>query len=134
MQKEQAIILDTNFWLSPYELRVDILGGLEDLFEYKPYIILVPTPVLDELKMMASIPGKKNYVAARSALEVIDRLVVQGKAKHVVSKGKADDILISLSKKEEAWVATNDKMLRLRLKEEGIKTVIIKDSHKVQFA
>ena len=129
----QPVILDTNFWLIPYEHRVDIVSGLENLFEYKPFVILLPTPVLDELKMMAGEKGK-NSIPAKSALALIEKLAEQGKVEHVKDKGKADVIIITLALQRGAWIATNDKALRFRLKDRGIKTVILKDKHAVTLA
>lgn len=132
--ERQPIILDTNFWLIPYEFRVDIFAGLENLFEYKPFVILVPAPVLDELKMMAGQKGVKNSIAARSALGLIEKLVGDEKAQLVQERGKADGVIMTLAIQRGAWVATNDRPLRFRLKEKGIKTVILKDKHAVSLA
>lgn len=129
----QPIILDTNFWLMPYEYRVDIISGLENLFEYAPFIILVPTPVLDELKMMAGQVGKRA-IAAKSALNLVNELIEKKKVELVREKGKADGIIITLALQRGAWVATNDKPLRFRLKAKEIKTVILKDKHAITLA
>ena len=130
----QPIILDTNFWLLPYESRVDIISGLQNLFEYSPFIILVPAPVIDELKMMAGKTGRKNAIAAKSALKLIEQLKEQKKAEIVEEKGKADGVIITIALQRGAWVATNDKPLRFRLKDKGIKTVILKDNHAITLA
>ena len=129
----QPVILDTNFWLIPYEHRVDIVSGLENLFEYKPFVILLPTPVLDELKMMAGEKGKRA-VAAKSAMNLVNDLIEKKKAELVVERGKADGIIITLALQRGAWVATNDKPLRFRLKDKEIKTVILKDKHVICLA
>jgi len=130
----QPIILDTNFWLLPYESRVDVITGLQNLFEYAPFTILVPTPVIDELKMMAGRIGRKNTIAAKSALSLIDKLVEQKRAEIIEEKGKADGVIITLALQRGAWVATNDKPLRFRLKDKDIKTVILKDHHAITLA
>ncbi|MFH0927315.1 MAG: hypothetical protein V1822_01925 [Candidatus Micrarchaeota archaeon] len=130
----QPIILDTNFWLMPYEYRVDLLGGLENMVEYSPFAILVPTPVLNELKMMAGEKGKRA-VAAKSAIALMKSLIEKKKAKMVEGEnGKADGAIITLALQTGAWVATNDRLLRFRLKEKGIKTVILKDKHAITLA
>ena len=129
----QPIILDTNFWLMPFEYRVDIISGLENLFEYAPFLILVPSAVLDELKMMAGEKGKRA-VAAKSAMNLVNDLIEKKKAELVVERGKADGIIITLALQRGAWVATNDTPLRFRLKDKEIKTVILKDKHVICLA
>jgi hypothetical protein len=131
----RKIILDTNFWLLPFEYRVDVIAGLEDLFEYTPYIILLPTPVYDELKMMANSKNNaKKAIASKSAIELIDKLILKNKVLIVESGKKADDIILDIAQSSNAWVATNDKILRFRLKEKQIKTVILRDNHAICFA
>ncbi|PIT84029.1 hypothetical protein COU37_05215 [Candidatus Micrarchaeota archaeon CG10_big_fil_rev_8_21_14_0_10_45_29] len=131
----QYVIIDTNFWLAPFEFRVDLLAQLEKLAEYKPMHILVPTPVRDELKMMAGMPAKiKNSRSARAALKVVERLLDEKKATLYEIEGKADGAIISAALQKSAWVATNDNALRQKLKEKRIKTIVLRDKHILTFA
>ncbi len=131
----RKIILDTNFWLLPFEHRVDVIAGLEDTFEYTPFVILLPTPVYDELKMMANSKNNaKKAIASKSAIELIDKLMLKNKVLIVESGKKADDTILDIAQSSNAWVATNDKILRFRLKEKQIKTVILRDNHAICFA
>lgn len=136
MQKKvQTVIVDTNFWLLPFESRINILEGIEKLVEYNPIEYIALSPVVNELMAMANSPaGAKNKIAAKSALALIDRLEGENKAKKVDAKKKADDAIIEMAAKMGAWVATNDAPLRLRLKKSQIKTIILKDKHAVCFA
>ncbi|MFH1306284.1 MAG: PIN domain-containing protein [Candidatus Micrarchaeota archaeon] len=134
-KKVQPIIIDTNFWLLPFEMRVDLIEGLERLMEYSPICMLVPSSVHDELKMMAGEKTKmKNKRAAKAALDMIEKFVKEGKAEIVEAKGVPDEEIVFLAMKKKAWVATNDMELREKLKKRKIRTIILKDRHNIAFA
>lgn len=126
----RLILLDTNFWLMPFELGVDVLSQLERLSEDAPFEIGLPQSIKAELDAMASSPaGRKRTRAARSALRAIEQLLASGKVKLLASSGPADGSLITLALQTGAWVATNDRALRLRLKAKKIKVILLRDDH-----
>lgn len=131
----RPILIDTNFWLLPFEKRVDWLGQLDGLCEDEPFRLLVPKPVQDELRMMAGQEAKrKNTRAARGALAAIDRLKKAGRLEICDIAGPADGSLITLALQTGAWVATNDRQLRERLREKKIRQVVLQDEHKLGLA
>ncbi len=130
----RLILLDTNFWLMPFENGVDIFSQLDRLSEDSPYEIGLPNSVKSELDAMAASPlNRKRTRAARSASRVIEQLMKEGKVKLLASTGPADGSLITLALQTGAWVATNDRELRLRLKAKKIKVVILRDDHMLAF-
>ena len=126
----RLILLDTNFWLMPFENGVDILSQLERLSEDSPFVIGLPQSIKAELDSMASSPlGRKRTRAARAACRVVEQLMGMGKVKLLASSGPADGSLITLALQTGAWVATNDRALRLRLKAKKIRVIILRDDH-----
>ncbi len=126
----RLILLDTNFWLMPFENGLDLIGQLERLSEDAPFEIGVPTSVKAELDAMASSPpSARRSRSARSALRVMDSMLKSGKAKLLPSSGPADGSLITLALQTGAWVGTNDRALRYRLKAKKVKVILLRDDH-----
>ena len=130
----RTIFIDTNFWLLPFEKGLNVLQQLELLSEDEPILYGVPVPVKSELEAMARGPaGGKRTRPARAALRVIEQFVASGKARLFPYDGPADGSLITLALQNNAWVATNDRALKFRLKEKKIKVVLLRDEHKLEF-
>ncbi|MCX8163032.1 MAG: hypothetical protein N3D10_00565 [Candidatus Micrarchaeota archaeon] len=138
MEKEleknyRFVIVDTNFWLLFYERAINIIEGIENLFSYKPFLILVPTSILAELKIFSSKKNKRA-VAAKSCLLLINKLKEEKKLKIVPTKDKnADSFIITLARKVRAYVATSDKKLISKLRKYKIKIITLKDKHLISF-
>lgn len=134
LSSAQPVILDTNFWLLPFENRVDVMGALDRLIEAEPFRLLLPTPVLHELKAMAgAAPNLKNTRAAKGALRAIDALREKGKLSDHPIDGPADGAIITAALQAHAWVATNDKALRQRLRDKRIRVIFLRDGPKLDF-
>jgi len=129
----QLIIIDTNFWLLFFEKAINILEGIEDLFLYKPFFILIPSAVIKELENFSNQKNKKA-LAAKSSLRLIDSLIKQKKAKIVKSFSlNADNAILDLAKQKKAFVATADLKLIKRLKAKKILAITLKDKHLIRF-
>ena len=130
----RTILIDTNFWLLPFEKGLDVLAQLERLSEDAPWQAGISVPVKNELEAMARGPtNAKRTRPARAALRVIEQLVSKGRARLLPYDGPADGSLITLALQNNAWVATNDRALKARLKEKKIKVVVLRDEHKLEF-
>lgn len=105
------VILDTNALLSQFEFKFDLIDELTRLLGI--YEILIPSSVLDELR---NIKDKHS----RSALRYASRF------KTVESKEKGDESILSLAKEQKAMVVTNDRELRRRLKENGLRVIYLR--------
>ncbi len=131
----RQVIIDTNFWLLPFERRVNLTEQLDRLLEADPYQVVVPSAVLNELKTMAGgNPAAKNTRAARAAIAVIERMQKKGQLLVVERDGPADGIIIGLALELGATVATNDRPLKNRLKEKKIAVILLRDKHILDWA
>ena len=119
----KKLLLDTNFLLMPFESKLDLFGGIEQLVP-EPHSFFTTKSVKLELERFASQKNKKA-VAAKSALaSILPKLTL------LEDSGFADDSLFSLAKKEKFIVCTNDEALRSRLRAEKIPTIILRN-HKL---
>lgn len=114
------MVLDTNFLLLPRQFGVDIVKQMEELLEV-PHELVVPTGVMNELRKLAKGKGKEG-AAARFALKLIRKCGM----KKVRSSGDVDGWISEYASKEGAIVATNDSGLRHRLKNAGVKMVVLR--------
>lgn len=112
--------MDTNFLLLPLQFKINIFEQIEGLLEF-PHEMVVPSGVVGELRAISRGKGK-NGAAARFALG----LIKNRKARVVPSTKNVDDWIMEYAKKEGAIVATNDVLLRNRLKKEGVKVIAMR--------
>ncbi|MEM4137230.1 MAG: hypothetical protein QXV64_03760 [Candidatus Anstonellaceae archaeon] len=129
----QFLIVDTNFWLLFYERAINIIERIEDLFNYKPFLFLVPSSVLAELKFLSTKKNKKA-IAARSSILLIEKLIKDNRLEIIPTKEKnTDSSIINLSRKKNAHVATADKELIKKLKKFKIPVITLKDKHNLAY-
>lgn len=108
------VILDTDFLVNCMKFKIDIDTELRKILTVK-YVICVVDKTIDELE------GLDNGYS-KMALKWLDMKNVEevSTAKNKV----ADDLILELN--DEVMVATQDKEFKRRLKEKGVKTIIIR--------
>ena len=116
------VVLDTNFLISASNFKLDIL------LELKGNDLFVTEPVLKELEDISK-NNSKDAMAARLAL----RMIEEKGLKVLESKEKeADNSLLEYGKMGYA-VATQDKILKDKLKRAGAKIIFIRQKKYVDF-
>jgi len=105
------VILDTNALLMQFEFKIDLEDELSRLLG--AYEILIPSSVLNELKNLKD----KN---ARSALEFALKYRV------IETEKKGDESILAMAKELNAVVVTNDRELRKRLKDNGLRVIYLR--------
>jgi len=104
---------------------VDILSELERLLEDR-YKLLVPEPVVRELKRISEHGKPKERAAARLGLRLAERGSV------VEAKGEADESILRLATQKRCAVGTTDAILRRQLRKLGVTTIYLRQkSHLV---
>lgn len=107
----QTVVLDTNALLMPFEMNINLTTSVERLIgEFK---FVVPSPLIGELKHFG---GKYANVA----LHLARRYEI------VSTEASGDDSVIELAVRKNAFVLTNDKMLRNRLRSIGIPLIYLR--------
>ncbi len=114
------VILDTNMLLVPVQFNVDIFDEIEKLVG-RNYQLIVLDSVIRELERIAK-SNKKDAKAAKVALQLLED------KEFVISKTKeksTDKAIVKLTD-DNTIVATNDKLLRQKLKNKNIKTIYLR--------
>lgn len=120
MNVMKKIILDTNMLLVPVQFNVDIFDEIDRLIEGK-YQIVTLNLIVNELKKIAK-SNSRDAKAAKVGLE----LIKNKKVKIVKSKIRnTDNAIIQLANNN--IVATNDKLLRQKLRNKNIKTIYLRN-------
>ncbi|MBU0756825.1 MAG: PIN domain-containing protein [Nanoarchaeota archaeon] len=130
------IILDTNFLLIPFTVNVDIFRELERIID-EPYEVIVLEKSLDELENITKTGNGKEKLAAKLAFQLIKKKGVKvisfphekqkslytpaNSQKHII----VDDLILAFAD-EKTIVATQDKGLKKRLKDKGIRQIILR--------
>lgn len=112
------ILLDTNFTLIPAQFKVDIFS---ELANNQLYIL---DKTLEELKNIVKKQSLKHKKAAKLALTLIKKNKV--KILKTKSKLKTDDLILETAKKIKAAVATQDKLLKQKLKKNKVKIITLR--------
>jgi rRNA-processing protein FCF1 len=122
-RKEKIVILDSSAILSLFEFSIDLEGELTRLIGN--YIIIIPSPIVVELKLLSKAGRSKKNQNAKASLEFIK------KYKIVNEEGIGDDSVLHLAQKQNGIVVTNDRELRKRLKNASLKTIFLRGKSKL---
>src|SRR5438445_179056 len=115
----QAVVLDANALLLPFQFRVNLEAELRRLLG--EHEILVPSPVLEELKGLS-----RSLREARSALKLA------GGFRVLDVPGDAGDAILDAATRLKAVVVSNDAALLRKLKEARIPRIFLRSrSHLV---
>jgi rRNA-processing protein FCF1 len=119
-------LLDTNALMTAEQFNIDIFSELARL----GYVdLLVPSPVLEELKWLAAHADKgRDKIAARVGLGLAAR------CRTVEAPEDADSALHRLAVETGAAVYTNDKELKKRLFSSGISVIYLRQSRYLEIA
>ena len=123
----KQIILDTNFLLIPFTLKIDIFTEIERIIN-EPYKICIVKQTIDELYNIIKNQKGKHKDAANLALQFVEKKnIVILEPKHLNMTGDSkipivDDIIVEIADKN-TYVATQDKLLKNRLKQKKIKVI-----------
>ena len=113
------VVLDTSFLMIPGVFGVDVINELDRLLEQR-YELLVPSPVLAELKRLASRGTSSERPAARIGIALAKR------AKVVRTRAKADEAILEIASKGDCVIATTDAALKKELRRRGVPVVYLR--------
>ncbi len=116
------VILDTNFFILPGKLKIDIFSEIDRIIDEK-YEIVTIKPVINELRGLAREKGKKG-MHAKLGLQLIEKK----KVKILKTRERdADKAILKASEKEDdVIVGTLDKELRKKLEKSNKKTIYLR--------
>jgi len=120
------VVLDTNLLLAIYQFRIDIFQELNRIMDQK-YTVCIIDKTVQELEKLINKSGLSDRRAAKFALSVIkkkDLKIIRTEDSAIGKDESVDDLLVKLE--DDCIVATQDKNLKKRLKEAGIKVITIR--------
>lgn len=115
------VILDTNFLLIPYQFKVDIFSEIDRIVlpKHKIYVL---DKTLDELKKIMKEQKGKHKFAAKLGL-----LLASSKKVEIIKTedDSVDNILVKKANKQ-TLIATQDMILKRRIKRKGAKIITLR--------
>ena len=116
----KEVVIDTNFFMVPFQFNVDIITELEN--KLPSYKLTTPSFVINELKGLKNNNKGKVRLNANLALTLANSSKVEIKDISLLENETMDDALLRVSE----VLATNDIELKNRAKDKGITVVYLR--------
>ena len=116
----KEVVIDTNFFMVPFQFNVDIITELENLLP--SYKLTTPSFVINELKGLKNNSKGKIRLNANLALKLANSSKVEIKDISLLENETVDDALLRVSE----VLATNDIELKNRAKDKGITVAYLR--------
>ena len=116
----KEVVIDTNFFMVPFQFNVDIITELENLLP--SYKLTTPSFVINELKGLKKNNKGKVRLNANLALKLANSSKVEIKDISLLENETVDDALLRVSE----VLATNDAELKNRAKNKGITVAYLR--------
>ena len=116
----KEVVIDTNFFMVPFQFNVDIITELEN--KLPSYKLTTPSFVINELKGLKNNNKGKVRLNANLALKLANSSKVEIKDISLLENETVDDALLRVSE----VLATNDIELKNRAKNKGITVAYLR--------
>ena len=116
----KEVVIDTNFFMVPFQFNVDIITELEKVLP--SYKLTTPSFVINELKGLKKNNKGKIRLNANLALKLANSSKVEIKDISLLENETVDDALLRVSE----VLATNDIELKKRAKDKGITVAYLR--------
>ncbi|MBR3113191.1 MAG: twitching motility protein PilT [Methanobrevibacter sp.] len=116
----KEVVIDTNFFMVPFQFNVDVITELEKLLP--SYKLTTPSFVINELKGLKNNNKGKIRLNANLALKLANSSKVEIKDISLLENETVDDALLRVSE----VLATNDIELKKRAKDKGITVAYLR--------
>ena len=116
----KEVVIDTNFFMVPFQFNVDIITELEN--KLPSYTLTTPSFVINELKGLKNNNKGKVRLNANLALKLANSSKIEIKDISLLENETVDDALLRVSE----VLATNDIELKNRAKDKGITIVYLR--------
>lgn len=123
------VIVDANFLMLPSQFHIDINSELQRILNRQVKLIVL-SPVQDELRRLYNSAPQKTSRQAENALKTIQgQEVIKIKPN---PEETVDDLIIRIAKELKYPVATNDRVLRKKLKSLSIPVIYLRQGNRLQ--
>jgi rRNA-processing protein FCF1 len=121
----KIVILDSSAIMMLFEFSIDLEQELTRLLG--KYHIVVPKPIVQELKFLSQYGKGKKKLIAKPALILLKKYDVVDIEKNV----GGDEAVFHLAKKLQGTVFTNDKALRKRIRAASLHSIYLRGKKKL---
>jgi rRNA-processing protein FCF1 len=128
-QEPVKVILDANFFFVPSQFNVDIFEELANLLHQRFEPVLL-SATQKELQGLAETNSPKKQKQARLALRLAEKCRVVAAEKGV--RETYDDVIVRVAAAWKSPVATNDRELRMRLRNLGVPVIFLRQKHRLE--
>lgn len=123
------MILDSNFLFIPSQFHIDIFEELERVLGQRIDLVLL-SPTYEEIRRIAEKGSPKTRQQASLALKLAEKCrIVQAK------KGlgeTCDDVIVRIAEEWSSPVATNDGVLRRRLRNINVPVIYLRQKSRLE--
>lgn len=123
------VIIDSNFFFMPLQVKIDIFSEMMNLLNQKYEPVILST-TLKELHKIAEKGPPKLRKQAAIALKLAEKCQVFD-----VGKGREetnDDVVMRIAMQWRSPVATNDRELRRRLREQNLPVIFLRGENRLE--
>lgn len=113
--------MDSNALMMLFEFSINLDEELSRLLGI--YKIIIPSVVMEELKELSEKGKGHKRKISKPALRLAKRYFIY----NFDTDKNSDDALLELAEKLSAFIITNDKELRRRLKNKSLKTIYLRN-------
>jgi rRNA-processing protein FCF1 len=118
--KEQIVLLDTSAIMMMFEFHINIDDELKRLIG--SYHLFIPHRVIEELRVL-SLKGKgKKQRLAKASLKLVEIYELYPG----FSELNGDDAVVAAAEECSAIVVTNDREIRIRLREKCLRSIFLR--------
>ncbi|NPA76592.1 MAG: hypothetical protein GXN93_02455 [Candidatus Diapherotrites archaeon] len=118
------VVIDTNMLLAPFQFGVDVISEIQRLVPGAQIFVLRGT--IRELDRVA-----KQGVKEKKYAQLAKKLITINGIQLIDRDGPVDTLLVELASKG-AYVATNDRELRRRIREVGGHTLFLREKNRLE--
>ena len=126
----KKVILDTNFLMIPFQFRVDVISEIDRICDFR-YKLATTPEVIEELTALSEKGNGKDHRAAKAALELARKHRITRIKNRKIFKN-ADEAILSIAD-ENLIVATQDRILRKKLKQKKVRLIILRQKKYLKF-
>ena len=125
----RSVIIDTNFFLLPFQFKINIMRELEFLLDFS-HSFVISSKTISELQKLSASVGKHG-AAARVGIKILE--ANKDNIKIIKDDRHVDDWIVDYATENNAIVCTNDSKLRRRLKAARVKVITMKSKSKLGY-
>jgi rRNA-processing protein FCF1 len=123
------VILDSNAFFVPLQLKIDVFSDLKRVLNRSFELILL-SPVKRELEVLAKTGSPKMRKNASYAMKLAEKCTYI--EVNAPSSALTDNIIVKIAKEWQAPVFTNDRQLKKRLRDISVPVIYVRQKSRLE--